>query len=467
MDPKLYIEKLFEVKQMPVAAQQAALFDEFCSNASYLEAATEILQKQQLLMDAWLLSNRINDIKRQQVMIPNGTVGKVYGAQLDIEGWGWKDLVLLEPIGLEDLGLTYDPGTKQIRGIPVQHGDFKLKLNFKVTGEAEEAVPNEKLLTLIINPDPKSLWKNKPSETSDPFWKEDDVAIAAPLGDKHIVAASKRGRSHANTGAFRDDDYAFEHEAASGWNVVAVSDGAGSARYARQGSRIACATVVRYLGAKAAAGDFAAFDELLDDYTGTTDTDTQKKISQQVYQVLGGAARQAYKDIETFAREQSAEIRDFHATLIFALFKKYKSGYAVLTFGVGDCPIGLITKDRSAVHLMNKLDVGEFGGGTRFITMPEIFGDQLAGRFGFKFVDDFSCLLLMTDGIYDPKFEVEANLEKIEKWEGFLRDLEGDNADLARVNLDPANPDIAAELSVWMDFWSPGNHDDRTLVIVF
>ncbi len=73
----------------------------------------------------------------------------------------------------------------------------------------------------------------------------------------------------------------------------------------------------------------------------------------------------------------------------------------------------------------------------------------------------------MTDGIYDPKFEVEANLEKIEKWEGFLRDLEGDNADLARVNLDPANPDIAAELSVWMDFWSPGNHDDRTLVIVF
>ncbi len=113
MDPKLYIEKLFEVKQMPVAAQQAALFDEFCSNASYLEAATEILQKQQLLMDAWLLSNRINDIKRQQVMIPNGTVGKVYGAQLDIEGWGWKDLVLLEPIGLEDLGLTYDPGTNR------------------------------------------------------------------------------------------------------------------------------------------------------------------------------------------------------------------------------------------------------------------------------------------------------------------------------------------------------------------
>ncbi len=116
---------------------------------------------------------------------------------------------------------------------------------------------------------------------------------------------------------------------------------------------------------------------------------------------------------------------------------------------------------------MNKLDVGEFGGGTRFITMPEIFRDGFSSRFGFKLIEDFSCLMLMTDGIYDPKFEVEANLEKIEKWQGFIRDLEGDNADLVRVNLDSNNPDLATELSVWMDFWSPGNHDDRTLAIIF
>ncbi|PSK90674.1 PP2C family serine/threonine-protein phosphatase [Taibaiella chishuiensis] len=467
MDPKLYIEKLFEVKQMPVAPHQAALFEEFCSNASYLEAATDILRKQQLLMDAWSLNNRINDIKRQQVMIPNGTVGKVYGAQLDTTGWGWQDLVLLELEGLEAIGLAYDPETQQIRGIPEQNGDFKLKLKFKVTGEAEDAVPNEKLIPLIINPDPKSLWKTTPSDNTDPFWKADETAVSAPLGDRHIVAASKRGRSHANTGAFRDDDFAFAHFATSGWSVVAVSDGAGSAKFSRQGSRIACDTVVQYLGNKAEGGDFAELDTLLEAYNTNTGTDLQKKISLHIYQALGGAAQQAYKEIEAFAKEQGAGIRDFHATLIFALVKKYKSGYAVLTFGVGDCPIGLISKDRSAVHLMNKLDVGEFGGGTRFITMPEIFRDDLSGRFGFKFVEDFTALMLMTDGIYDPKFEVEANLEQVSKWDGFLRDLEGDNADLARVNLDADNPDIATELSVWMDFWSPGNHDDRTLVIIF
>lgn len=467
MDPKLYIEKLFEVKQMPVTKGRALLFEEFCNNALYREAAAEILNKQQLLMDAWRLKSRIADIKQQQVMIPNGTVGKAYETSLDFAALGWDDFASFAIEGLEDVGLTYEAESKQIKGIPVQSGDFKIKIKFNIREEAEDAAPNEKLIPLIINPDPKSLWKNIPSDKSASFWKEDDVAVTGPLGDRHIVVASKRGRSHANVGSFRDDGFAFAHFAASGWSIVAVSDGAGSAKFSREGSRIACNTVVDYLGHKLEAGDFAALDELIEEHTSSTASDTQKKISLFIYQNLGGAAKQVHNNIETFAREQGAASKDFHATLIFTLFKKYATGYAVLSFGVGDCPIGLLNKDRSAVTLMNKLDVGEFSGGTRFITMPEIFRDGFASRFGFKFVPDFSCLMLMTDGIYDPKFEVEANLEKIEQWQAFLRDLEGSNPDLVKVNLDPDNKNIATELSVWMDFWSPGNHDDRTLAIIF
>jgi len=117
---------------------------------------------------------------------------------------------------------------------------------------------------------------------------------------------------------------------------------------------------------------------------------------------------------------------------------------------------------------MNWLDVGEFGGGTRFITMPEIFtSDKFSTRFGFKQIEDFSYLVLMTDGIYDPKFEVEANLEKLDKWNAFFADLQGNNEDKIRVEFDKVNKEIAGQLSSWMDFWSPGNHDDRTLAIVF
>ena len=117
---------------------------------------------------------------------------------------------------------------------------------------------------------------------------------------------------------------------------------------------------------------------------------------------------------------------------------------------------------------MNPLDVGEFGGGTRFITMPEIFqSNNFAGRLGFRIVKDFDFLMLMTDGIYDPKFEVEANLEKVEKWQAFLDDLQGNNPEKATVGLTADNENAAAELLAWMDFWSPGNHDDRTLAILF
>ena len=73
----------------------------------------------------------------------------------------------------------------------------------------------------------------------------------------------------------------------------------------------------------------------------------------------------------------------------------------------------------------------------------------------------------MTDGIYDPKFVVEANLEKIEKWKEFLFDLDGNNEENIKIDFQPDNVKIAEKLNKWLDFWSPGNHDDRTLAIIF
>ena len=47
------------------------------------------------------------------------------------------------------------------------------------------------------------------SDNNDPYWKEDNVTEFAPLNDRHILVSSKRGRSHANVGSFREDDFAF------------------------------------------------------------------------------------------------------------------------------------------------------------------------------------------------------------------------------------------------------------------
>ncbi len=514
---KQYIEHLLLQHKLVIDGKNMSLFHEFILDESNIQAVKQIKENQQMMVDKFRIKSRIQDIQQATFQIPNGTVNKAYEAQIDFVKLGLDDLIYTEFVGLDQYGLMYDQELEKIHGFPSTAGDFKVLFKFRIKGENEETEPNEKRISLIINADPKSLWKDIPStQTAENFWKPDYIADAQPLGDKHIVVASKRGRSHANVGSFRDDDVAFKHFEESGWSVVCVADGAGSAKLSREGSRMACQGIVDFFAENFTPALQQQINEIVEkyeqlSYATTTEVlveeeketeeqiivqesevaeailsdevsvepekppkaietlqDVQSSLKLYIYEVLGKAVFSVHKQLEDFANEQKIPIKDLHSTLIFALFKKYTHGYAVLTFGVGDCPIGIMNKDQTEVKLMNWLDVGEFGGGTRFITMSEIFNsDKFATRFGFKFIEDFSYLFLMTDGIYDPKFVVEANLDKLEKWQEFLADLQGNNDEKAIVEFNPANEEIATQLSAWMDFWSPGNHDDRTLAVVY
>lgn len=467
-DAKEYLQRLLNKNGFSTTAQKSRLFDAFIAEDGNTAAVVKIIENQKILIQNWKIKNRVDDIIRQSFMIPNGTIGKAYEAKIDFRKLGWSDFVDSAFEGLEEIGLSYDQDEDMIRGTPTNSGDFKIKLKFRITDEKPDSEMHEKQISLVINPDPKSLWKDIPSDTNALYWKEDNVTAGGKLGDRHIVVASKRGRSHANVGSFRDDDFAFKFLENSGWSVVAVADGAGSAKLSRKGSELACQEVINYFETNFTPENLKDFDEVLQQYGNGTVEDEQKKLSHFIYNNLSKAAHAAHKKIAEFAHQHEDNLKDYYSTLIFALFKKYEKGYAVLSFGVGDCPIGLLNKDKTQITLMNWLDVGEFGGGTRFINMPEIFtSDKFVTRFKFKMVEDFSYLMLMTDGIYDPKFVVEVNLEKIDKWNGFLDDLEGQNDDNCKVELAPGNADIESQLSKWMDFWSPGNHDDRTLAIVF
>jgi hypothetical protein len=467
-DTKKYIQAFLSQNKVEVTPSKLSLFDDFITNGVNINSVRIIKENQEMIMANWKLKTRIDDILLQPVSLPNGTVNKKYEAKLDFIKLGWNDVIYSEIKDLEDSGLEFNNEKKLLFGNPLINGDLKIKLSFRIEGEAEDSILNVKTITIIINPDPKSLWKDIASDKSDPYWKEDNVAVSSNFLDKKIVVASKRGRSHANVGSFRDDDFAFKNINETGWSVLSVSDGAGSASLSRQGSKISCELVLTYFEEVFTEEYLKEFDQNLLNHYNKIDEESSKKISRFVYDNLSKAAWYVHKELEKFATKLEKPLKDLHATLIFTLVKKYDFGYAILTFGVGDCPIGLINKDLTEIKLMNWLDVGEFGGGTRFITMPEIFqSDKFSTRFGFKLVDDFSYLMLMTDGIYDPKFVVEANLEKIEKWNEFLEDLQGKNEDNFKVDLSLENAEIASQLSTWMDFWNPGEHDDRTLAIIY
>lgn len=468
-DIQQYISTLFTQKNMLVTKNRTQLFEAFIQDETTVNAVRLIQETQKIMIDKWKIKSTIQDIIDKHLMVPNAMVDKPYLVILDFMKLGMNDIIYSEFENLEHYGLEYDNETETIKGNPTQSGDFKIKMKFRIAGEPDASELNEKWVSLIINANPKSLWKDIAStQTADNYWKEDNAQDFQPLGDKHIVVASKRGRSHANVGSFRDDDFAFKNFPETGWNVVCVADGAGSATLARQGSKIACDGIIDYFTENLTSESFTEFNNLVQEHSVGTGEDTQKKLNVFVYNKLGSAAFHVHQKLEDFALKTETSIKDFHSTLIFVLFKKYEFGYAILSFGVGDCPIGLLNIDLTEIKLMNWLDVGEYGGGTRFITMPEIFSsDKFGTRFGFKLVDDFAYLMLMTDGIYDPKFVVEANLEKIEKWQEFLADLGGNNEEKITVAFNPENTEIGGQLSAWMDFWSPGNHDDRTLAVIF
>ena len=482
-DARTYVNSLFNAKSIFVPASKKHLFENFVKTVECEEVVKNIIENQNFIMDKWKIQNRVDDIIAQQIVIPNATIGKHYQAKIDFEKLNLTDLSFEKFEGLEEMGLSFNKVNDTIEGTPTNSGDIKIKLLFKIKGESESTPPNEKFISLIINPDPKSLWKDIPSDTNDVFWKEDDVSKSENLGDRSIVVCSKRGRSHENVGSFRDDDFAFKHFQKTGWSVIAVSDGAGSYSLSRIGSKIACNSVIEFFENHSDLDKNIEFDKKLIEFNQSRDEALLREIEVASKQNLYKATLYVHNKIKEHAEITSKEHPElfdnpkaktsldyYHSTLIFSVFKKYDFGYVILTFGVGDCPIAVMNKDQSQTTLLNWLDVGEFGGGTRFITQPNIFHSEqhpMASRFNFKIVSDFSYLFLMTDGIYDPKFVVEANLEKNEKWIEFLKDLQGNNEDNLKVEFDKSNTEIADQLSNWMDFWSQGNHDDRTLAIIF
>ena len=457
-----YLQALLANQGIESPGKYEKEFIEFASNEKNIENVNRIKELQKQMTQNWQVRARRLDIQNQYITFPNGMVGKPYHALFDFDQLGLKDIIAYVLTGFEGSGLNYDIETKTISGIPENNGDVVLEFCYRFDGEEEDIPLNTKKLSIIINMDPKSLWKDIPGDVNDPYYKPDTICESVLLGDHTLVVASKRGRSHANIGSFRDDDYAYTN-LKNGWSIIAISDGAGSAPVSRKGSEIVCNAVVNYFKECFSDEVTKAIDTVVE-----SSSDFKTALKPVALPHLTNAANHAFEEIEAFANAVARPLSDFHATLSFALVKKYERGYVVMSFGVGDCPMVLLNKDLTQVLVMNKLDVGEFGGGTRFITMPDIFrAEDFESRFNFEFVNDFSYFVLMTDGIYDPKFEVEANLAKPERWRLFVEDLEGNNEENIAVGFTENSEGREERLSAWMNFWSPGNHDDRTLAILF
>jgi len=375
-------------------------------------------------------------------------------------------------VGENKFSITGTPDLSALRkdGQPAP-SEFTLtaKYRLEVDGASGGAYEGEKEFKLVIVPAVDTLWRDEPvnwDQMPEPRYRNEDGSTDSAVLDgeeKHIVAASLRGRSHAQEGKPRDD--AFRFATIHGWQVLAVSDGAGSACYSREGARLACEKAVAVCCERLDNEPYRdGFEAHIKALSAIPDeTNKRKPVGDSLYTLLCHAANQARQAIAQEAALQGKEVRTYAATLLLCVAKHFPFGWFVGSFWVGDGAIALYRRDTTphTVYLMGEPDEGEYGGQTRFLTMSEVFSDASAlyRRLRFRLVDDFSALFLMTDGVSDPKFETTNNLKNAEKWDALWDELTAADALTNTAESEQA-------LLEWIGFPSPGNHDDRTLLVL-
>lgn len=461
-----------------------------------------------------------------QVVLPVGTVGTPYECAIDFSS---KDLTDnfggIEIVGanistkMKSLGLscckTEGKQTEiKIIGTPttdfdeklyflIIHPDFKKDAPKNVVGEEGTRIsftqyPKEYVhsKSLLLNPDPRSLWNNLPVEDYEGYENADDVSngTVIPGLTLEVIAASKRGRSHEHVGKPRDDCYYMEFDASTGWNYVVVADGAGSAKFSRKGSELACQTIVKTLRASLSPEVTEAIFSKEQMASGRWRNEFLKNRGQmdpmlenefveetQLDKIFRNAVYYAHKAIESEATERQAALKDYHTTLLCAAFRFIKelNTFFIVSYWVGDGGAALFADNSSAdspwndVLVLGEPDGGEFAGQTRFLTMPsELFPEAVRKRLRFSFCDKIEAMLLVTDGITDPFFPSESAVCNRELWKEFYEQklkhgcVEEPNGCPILDDSVTSPQEKAVALLKWLEFWSKGNHDDRTVLIV-
>ena len=381
-------------------------------------------------------------------MLKNGKLNEPYSDTLDFDKI-CKDQILdysvyygdfnkdmndgLKDGGLKELGLELDLDKKEIKGKPTKAGDPAENYEFELTlrYETKKCMKRERIFLKIL-PDPKSMWKElePPAELEDRKPHTDMDLI--PIGEdktRKLFFASKRGRSHAHKALFRDDHVTIKYVDDLAWSIIAVADGAGSAKLSRVGSQIACEKSVEYIATVLLERD----DELKTAILKLKKDNSEQhhnELKNLLYRILAEPAFHSARAIQKEAKARNEDVKHFSTTLLLAIHRRFDFGDFFAGFWIGDGALSVYKKgqkgEEGKLYLLGTPDGGEYSGQTVFITMNKIMSDanELSKRIHFKLLDDFTALMAMTDGISDPKFDTDSNLNKSEFWDKLWNDLE-------------------------------------------
>jgi hypothetical protein len=229
--------------------------------------------------------------------------------------------------------------------------------------------------------------------------------------------------------------------------------GAGSARFSREGSRIVAETVGNYLFSQLKAEK----GHEIKDRVLRWNSEDQRAVWDFMNHHFRQAALLAVHNISSAAIMAQDKAKSFSTTLLATVTFREGSELFAASFWLGDGAIaayGPVGK----VRVLGAADSGEYAGQTRFLDAEAVSDSGFSKRISIGKWNDVSHLVLMTDGVSDPWFETDNGLQNPTKWDTLMTEL----------NPLLSVPDLASsQLVEWLNFFSPGNHDDRTIVVLW
>jgi hypothetical protein len=386
--------------------------------------------------------------------LPNAILGQYYTCELPVSG----DKLVIQ--GLEDVGLVFDPVHCRLEGSPQTAGDFELRVDGAESADAGGLASAEgKVIVFFLSvfPNPRSLWVAQPSDPTILFAKADSQHHALSHAGLRVLCASQRGRAHAQAGAQREDEALVAAIQGQDWIVAVVADGAGSAGFSREGSRLACTCVVAYLQVQPPIV-WQELAEAFYQWLAGPSAERTAVIEGRLQALLQGALTAAITAIRDAAAQAEQPEHAFATTLSLSLVHAMpQGGYALAAWGIGDSPIVLLNTI-GYPDVLHMPEEGDYGGETTFLpayaalhTLP-----GLLRRTHWRILPRFQVIVLMSDGIYDPFFEGRDLLWRTDLWASLWAEWQ------------PAlqSEDPAAQLLAWLDFWRVGHHDDRSLALI-
>jgi hypothetical protein len=361
---------------------------------------------------------------------------------------------------------THTKVEQKERKEPDQPGvDEKGKVKTKPIPDSEEPAQTKGSQTLKEvdgteappEPPPKAIWEERePEDRSDPV--DHEVYELKKLKNKWtIMAASVRGKLHAHRAIWRDDAYAYDQ--VDDWTIIAVSDGAGSAKLSRIGARIACDDCIKAMSVMLSG---YKLNDALDDET-PSNPDLRRLHS---FLTLGACA--ARDGIIREAHKRQISDKDLYTTMLLLIHTTWKDKDVIGALQVGDGAIGVYTKDDTCT-VMGIADHGEYSSETVFLTSwKQLTEKPYDQRILFTIKQDVRCIAVMCDGVSDDFFPEEKRL--IELFIGNpVREIETRDGEPVKGVMHQVvkEPREGEALKDWLRYEKRGSSDDRTLVLFY